>query len=69
MDVHDAKAYIGKAVEVEYTDRLGRRASGSGTLLDVEYVPMYGSSLVLDFGEIGLERVVSLSEATRRKPA
>lgn len=69
MTVSQAKAQVGKTVEVRYLDRYGNPRSASGELLEVEYLPMYGSNLVFDFGEIPLDKVVELVEAGFDKAA
>ncbi len=69
MTVSEAKDFVGKRVFVEYVDRNGSPCSDSGMLFDVEYVPMYGSNLVLDFGDIPLEKVCALVEESAKKAA
>lgn len=69
MTLQEAKALIGKSVEAQYSDRHGNLASNRGLLLEIEYLPMYGSNLIFDFGEVGLDRLVSLGEAADKKAA
>lgn len=57
MSLTEARALVGQELAIEYTDRLGAIRTAKGRLLDVEYVPMYGSTLFFDFGEVSLERV------------
>lgn len=60
MTVSEAKAFVGKEVEVHYTDRRGDPCSAIAFLVDVQHVPMYGTSLLFDFGEVQIGRVVSM---------
>lgn len=69
MTVSEAKEFVGKTVFVEYVDRNGLPCSGSGKLYDVEYVPMYGSNLVFDFGDVPLDKVCLLTDEAVRKAA
>jgi hypothetical protein len=61
MGISEARAHIGSRLSVRYLDRNGGINREKGVLLDVEYVPMYGSTLVFDFGEVALDRVVQLA--------
>ncbi|MCH8273223.1 MAG: hypothetical protein IH851_00335 [Armatimonadetes bacterium] len=69
MTLAEAKQHIGNRVEAEYTDRRGNVLTGFGELLDVEFVPMYGSSLVFDFGEVSLDRMVAMRDSPLDKAA
>ncbi|MEM4407679.1 MAG: hypothetical protein QXI19_02950 [Candidatus Caldarchaeum sp.] len=60
MTLSDAKKYIGSKVQVEYADRKGLIQKAEGELLDIEFVPMYGSNAIFDFGEIALDKIVRL---------
>ncbi|MCL6623177.1 MAG: hypothetical protein K6T17_00995 [Fimbriimonadales bacterium] len=60
MTLSDAKKYIGCKVQVEYADRKGLIQKAEGELLDIEFVPMYGSNAIFDFGEIALDKIVRI---------
>jgi hypothetical protein len=62
MTIPEAKTYIGKNIFIEYEDRNGQRRTGTGVLMDVEFVPMYGGMLLFDFGDIRIDKVVAFSE-------
>lgn len=62
MTLPEIKAFVGKRVVIEYLDRLGHKCVAEGSLWEVEFVPMYGCNLIGDFGEIQLDKVVSLVE-------
>ena len=55
----DAKAFIGQIVEVEYTDKAGNVYIQNAELYDIGFLPLYGPCLILDIGEIRLDRVNS----------
>jgi hypothetical protein len=61
MTVSEAKSFVGREVEVHYFDRHGDECSAIAFLVDVQHVPMYGTNLLFDFGEISLDRVRTLS--------
>lgn len=69
MTVSEAKEFVGKRVVVEYVDRNGAPQNGAGVLYDVEYVPMYGSNLIFDFGDIPLEKVCLIADDPAREAA
>ncbi len=69
MTLQDVKGFIGRTVDVTFKDRFGNLSRGAGRLLEIEYVPMYGNNLVFDFGEISIDRLVSLSEAAGKRAA
>lgn len=60
MTLSDAKRYVGSKVQVEYADRKGLIQKAEGELLDIEFVPMYGSNAIFDFGEIALDKILRL---------
>lgn len=60
MTLAEAKKHVGQKVEVLYKDRLGNDYRKSGELLAVEYIPLYGTTLRFDFGEIGLEKTLTI---------
>lgn len=62
MTISEAKNYIGKRISIEYEDRNGQRRTETGVLMDVEFVPMYGGMLLFDFGDVRIDKVVTLSE-------
>ena len=57
MQVVKAKAYIGQKCIIVSTDRTGAEIKTEAEILDVSYIPLYGSCLVTDVGEIMLDRV------------
>lgn len=65
MTVHEIKSYLGKSIEVEYRDRLGNHTTTKGKLEHIEYQPLYGSTLVFDFGKIGLDKIEWVKEGKR----
>ena len=69
MTLRDVKGFIGATVDVTFKDRFGNLSRSSGRLLEVEYVAMYGNNLVFDFGEISIDRLVSLSENAGKRAA
>lgn len=60
LTLTEAKTLVGQKVEVLYKDRFGNDYRKSGKLLAVEYVPLYGTTLCFDFGEISLEKSIAL---------
>lgn len=60
MTVSEARNFVGKEVEVHYSDRKGDACSALAFLVDVHHVPMYGTSLMFDFGDISIDRVTNL---------
>lgn len=69
MTTHHAKELIGRQLEVTFTDRLGNERVVTGYLLEVEFVPMYGTKLIFDTAEIAIERVVNYSELEVKRAA
>jgi len=63
LTLAEAKAHIGHIVEVVYKDRLGNNYRKIGELLSVEYIPLYGTTLYFDFGEIVLEKTLAIVPA------
>jgi hypothetical protein len=56
----EARAFIGQIVQVEHTDRDGNTLIQNAELYDIGFLPLYGPCLLLDIGEIRLDRVASL---------
>ncbi len=61
MSFRDAQQYIGLNCEVAWRDRHGEVQTKNLFVLDVNFVPLYGICLITDFGEIRLDRVVSIA--------
>jgi hypothetical protein len=55
----EAKAFVGQIVEIEYADRHGNLYFQTAELFDVGFLPLYGPCLILDIGEIRMDRVQS----------
>lgn len=53
----EAKAFVGQIVEIEYVDREGNTLIQNAELYDIGYLPLYGPCLILDIGEVRLDRV------------
>lgn len=68
MTTQHAKELVGKHLVVTYTDRLGNEQVMEGHLIEVEFVPMYGTKLTFESAEILLERVISFFDKSL-KPA
>ena len=68
MTIQHAKELIGKHLKVTFTDRLGNEQVIEGHLIEVEFVPMYGTKLTFDSVEILMERVISFFDKSL-KPA
>ena len=66
MTLPQAKDFVGSVVSVRYVDRNGFEQETVGYLMDVEYVPMYGTNLTFDFGDVGIEKVVALARTERK---
>ncbi len=69
MNAHVAKELVGKTLELTFTDRLGNEQTVVGVLLDVEFVPMYGTKLILDSAEISVERVLRFADLSLKNAA
>ncbi|MFN8139449.1 MAG: hypothetical protein U0R49_06595 [Fimbriimonadales bacterium] len=69
MTVSEARDYVGKEVEVHYSDRRGDECSAIAYLVDVQHIPMYGTSLLFDFGEVAISRVINMIDRTDRAAA
>ena len=41
-------------------DRTGAPQEGFGKLVDLEYIPMYGTNLMFDFGDVALDKVTAI---------
>jgi len=57
MQVIKAKTYIGYRCEIISSDRTGAEIRTEAEILDVIYIPLYGSCLITDCGEIMLDKV------------
>jgi len=57
MVISEAKPYVGTECEIVSYDRKGAEIREVALILDIQHIPMYGSSLITDCGEILLERV------------
>ncbi len=61
MSFKDAQQYIGLNCEVAWRNRHGDIETRKVFVLDVNFVPLYGICLITDYGEIRLDRIVSLN--------
>ncbi len=66
MSFKEAQQYIGMSCEVAYRDRRGELQVRQVYVTDVTFVPLYGLCLVTDYGEIRLDRVVSVNALERK---
>ncbi|MCS7066012.1 MAG: hypothetical protein NZL85_07030 [Fimbriimonadales bacterium] len=66
MSFKDAQQYIGTNCEVAYRDRHGELQTRQVFVTDVTFVPLYGLCLVTDYGEIRLDRIVSVNVLERK---
>lgn len=55
----EVKSFVGQIVEVEYSDKAGNVYIQNAELYDIGFLPLYGPCLILDIGEIRLDRVTS----------
>jgi hypothetical protein len=60
MSFKDAQQYIGRSCEVAWRDRRGDLQTKQVFVTDVTFIPLYGLCMVTDYGEIRLDRVVSV---------
>jgi len=60
MSFKDAQQYIGMSCEVAWRDRRGDLQTKQVFVNDVTFIPLYGLCMVTDYGEIRLDRVVSV---------
>jgi hypothetical protein len=58
MELKEAKSFVGKDVQVSWTDRKGSPITKVVQVYEVNFVPMYGPCLITDAGNIQLDRVV-----------
>ena len=61
----EAKELVGQIVEVEYTDRSGNLFIQNAQLYEIGFLPLYGPCLILDIGEIRLDRVTACRAVSR----
>ncbi|GBC93781.1 hypothetical protein HRbin15_02283 [bacterium HR15] len=66
MSFKEAQQYIGMSCEVAYRDRRGELQTRQVFVTDVTFVPLYGLCLVTDYGEIRLDRIVSVNILERK---
>jgi len=69
MSFRDAQQYIGMNCEVAFRDRRGEVQTKQVFVTDVTFVPLYGLCLITDYGEIRLDRIVSVNVLEQRKAA
>lgn len=65
----EAKAYVGQIVQVEHTDREGNTLIQNAELYDIGFLPLYGPCLILDIGEVRLDRVTSIRSVRKLQAA
>jgi hypothetical protein len=63
----EAKAFVGHIVQVEHTDKEGNVFIENAELYDIGFLPLYGPCLLLDIGEVRLDRVMSLRSVRELK--
>lgn len=61
----ELKSFVGQIVEIEYADREGNTFIQNAELYDIGFLPLYGPCLILDIGEIRLDRVTSCRPVSR----
>lgn len=66
MSFRDAQQYIGMSCEVAFRDRRGEVQTKQVFVTDVTFVPLYGLCLITDYGEIRLDRIVSVNVLERK---
>jgi len=66
MNFKEAQQYIGLDCEVAYRDRHGELQTKQVFVNDVTFIPLYGLCLVTDYGEIRLDRIVSVKALDRK---
>lgn len=59
----DARAYVGRTVNISYTDRTGKTSNETTTVYEFGFLPVGGPCLITDVGEIRLDRILSCSHA------
>ena len=65
----EVKGFVGQIVQVEYADKLGNIYVQNAELYDIGFLPLYGPCLILDIGEIRLDRVTSCQPVRSSKVA
>ena len=65
----EAKAFVGQIVQVEYLDKTGNVYIQNAELYDIGFLPLYGPCLILDIGEVRLDRVQALRAVKESKTA
>lgn len=63
----EVKALIGQIVQVEYSDKDGNIYIQNAELYDIGFLPLYGPCLILDIGEIRMDRVSAVTPVKGRK--
>ncbi len=63
----EVKALIGQIVQVEYSDKDGNVYIQNAELYDIGFLPLYGPCLILDIGEIRMDRVSAVTPVKGRK--
>jgi hypothetical protein len=61
MSFKEAQEYIGLSCEVAWRDRRGDIQTKRVFVTDVTFVPLYGLCMLTDYGEIRLDRIVSVN--------
>ena len=59
----DVKMFVGRTVNIEYTDRTGETSNDTTTVYDLGFLHVGGPCLITDVGEIRLDRILSCSAA------
>ena len=57
----EARAYVGRTVNIEYADRTGRTSNETTEVYDLGFLPVGGPCLITDVGEIRLDRILNCS--------
>lgn len=57
----DARAYVGRTVHIEFTDRTGTAHNETTEVYDLGFLAVGGPCLITDVGEIRLDRVRNCS--------
>ncbi len=66
MSFKDARQYIGMSCEVAWRDRRGDLQTKQVFVTDVTFIPLYGLCMVTEYGEIRLDRIVSVNVLDRK---
>lgn len=65
----EVKHLVGQIVQVEYVDKAGNTIIQNAELYEIGFLPLYGPCLILDIGEVRLDRVTSLKSAKEARLA